>query len=128
VLKNLVALQDVAWSFVGGTFTDRASFEVSLREYQDGAAGAFEPGELAILSPMVRIQYMCWDGDEQIEPAITLTAENRAAFSVGDLLFQIHNAVVAQLQDIDHHFFEGLVFLAPEVGEQLPSYRLRQGS
>jgi hypothetical protein len=124
-----VALEDVAWGFIGGVFSDRASFDLSLREYQErGATEAFEPEELAILYPAVRIQYMCWDGEEQVEPVITLTAENGAAFSIGDLLFQIHNAVVAQLQDIDHHFFQGLVLVAPPAGQQPPLYRLCQGS
>jgi hypothetical protein len=93
-----------------------------------GSSGTFLPGELAILSPVVRVQYMCWEGDRQIEPVVTLTAENGAAFSVGDLLFQLHNAVVAQLKNLDHHFFEGLTLVVQQSGEQPPLYRLWQGS
>ena len=71
---------------------------------------------------------MCWNHEEEIQPVVTLTAENEAAFSIGDILFQLHNAVVEQLENIDHHFFEGLVLIAPNSGEQPPLYRLRQGS
>jgi len=130
VSKNRIALQDVSWSFVGGKFRDRDAFEASLRQYLNGHGNPepLEPGELAILSPMIRVQYMCWDGDEQIEPVVTLTAENGAAFSVGDLLFQLHNAVVEQLESIDHHFFEGIAFVGPPASGQPPLYRLCQGS
>jgi hypothetical protein len=71
---------------------------------------------------------MCWDGDEQIEPMVALTAENGVAFSVGDLLFQLHNAVVEQLESIDHHFFEGLALVSSSASGQPPLYRLQQGS
>jgi len=130
VTKNRVALQDIGWSFVGGRFRDRGSFEDSLRRYQVrlGNPDTLEPGELAILSPVIRVQFMCWDGDEQIEPIVTFTAENGVAFSVGDLLFQLHNAVVEKLEGMDHHFFEGLALVSSPASEPTPLYRLRQGS
>jgi len=129
-VRNEVALGDVAWRFVGGAFSDLDSFESSLRQYQErfGEAIGFEPGELAILAPAIRVQYMCWDGEEQTYPIVTLAAKNGVAFSVGDLLFQLHNAVVEKLENIDHHYFEGLVLVSSQAGNQPPLYTLCQGS
>jgi len=129
-VKKEVALGDVAWCFVGGVFSDLDSFESSLRQYQErfGEASGFEPGELAILASAIRVQYMCWDGEEQNHPIVTLAAKNGVAFSVGDLLFQLHNAVVENLENIDHHFFEGIVLVSSGRGNQPPLYTLCQGS
>ena len=118
------ALQDVAWSFVGEPFADRAAFEAELKQAQSSPA-TFEPGEIAILSPSIRVAYMCWEGDEQLHPVVSLTAQNGLAFTTGDLMFQLHDAVVELLREIDHHFFEGLAFV--EAGPP-PLYRMRQGS
>jgi hypothetical protein len=59
---------------------------------------------------------------------MTLTAEDGKAFTSGELMFSLHNAVVEQLSKVDHHFFEGLE-LCDEQDDGLPSlYELQLGS
>ena len=128
--RDTVVLEDVCWSFSGAKFADRSTFESELVEYQKDIReiDAWDPSELVILAPKIRVQYMCWEGDDQIEPIITLTAENGIAFSAGELMFVLHNAVVEQLNEIDHHFFEGLLLSREKEDGKPPLYSLQQGS
>ncbi len=128
--RDTVVLQDVCWSFTGAKFADRSAFESELVEYQKDIQeiDSWDPSELAVHAPQIRVQYMCWEGDDQIEPIITLTAENGTSFSAGELMFALHNAVVEQLDEIDHHFFEGLLLVDEKEDGKPPLYSLQQGS
>ncbi len=124
-------LENIGWSFIGSKYTDRSSFESEFIEYQrelhDAKYDETFLGELVILEPEICIHYWCYDGEEQIEPIIKLKAENGLAFTVSDLMYQLHNSVVQQLNSLDHYFFEGLEkshkqYNGPTI------YKLRQGS
>jgi len=71
---------------------------------------------------------MCWQGDEQIEPVVEFSSDDGKAFTAGELLFKIHNAVVDQLREINHHFFEGLGLHSHQTAGKPPLYVLNQGS
>ncbi len=129
--KEIVVMQDVCWSFSGAKFADRATFESELIQYQKDIQqiDAWDPSELVVHVPQIRVQYMCWQDEDQIEPIITLSSENGISFSAGELMFALHNAVVEQLDEIDHHFFEGLLLAKnKEEDGKLPLYILQQGS
>ena len=121
-------MQEVSWSFIGAPFTSRVEFEKELREAQHGDAPAgWEPTDLIILAPEIQVQYMYWEADVQHQPTIVLRAA-AGAFTGVELLFLLHNALVEQLRDMDHHFFEGLHLARPAKAGQAPLYRLAQGS
>jgi len=123
VHRKDVVMPDLAWSFIGNTYSSRAEFERELREAQHGAP--LEPGELVLLVPEVCVRYELQD-DEGSQEEVTLRADDGFAFSVGELMFKLHNAVVAKLSEQDHHFFEGL---RPIKGnDKPPIYSLWLGS
>ena len=125
----LRAMRDVCWSFIGSPFAPRDEFDARVRQYQIQIRDqdSWRPDEIVIPTPRVAVRYRYWEGDEQVEPVITLEADDRRSFTAGELLFKLHNAVVEQLRDTDHHFLEGLA-LAGWVEGQVPLYQLRQGS
>ena len=63
-----------------------------------------------------------------MEPVVTLTADDGASFTAGELLFKLHNAVVEHLRENDHHFFEGLTLTGWDQDGKVPVYQLGQGS
>ncbi len=123
-------LRGVYWSFIEEPFADRAAFDDKVRQYQTDIPGqdTWQPDQIAISCPRVRVGYMCWQGDEQVEPVLELVSDNGESFTAGELLFKLHNAVVEQLRQIDHHFFEGLGLHSRQVAGTPPLYILRQGS
>jgi len=63
-------------------------YQIAIRK-----RGSWRGAELIIPAPRIAIQYTCWQGDEQIEPVITLFADNGESFTSGEILFKLHNAV-----------------------------------
>ena len=126
----LRAMGDVCWSFIGSPFVTRDEFDGRVRQYQIRIRKkhSWRPDAVIIPAPRVAVQYRCWQGDEQVEPIVSLQAEDGAMFSAGELLFKLHNAVVEQLREIDHHFFEGLTLAGWVEDGKVPLYQLRQGS
>jgi hypothetical protein len=128
-LPNQV-LGGVYWSFIGAPFADRADFDDEVRRYQIDIGGkdTWQPDEVVIPCHRIRVVYMCWQGGEQIEPVIDVASDNGVSFTAGELLFKLHNAVVEQLRDINHHFFEGLSLHPHQSAQKPPLFILRQGS
>lgn len=126
----LRAMGDVCWSFIGSPVATREEFDGRVRQYQIRIRkkDSWRPDAVVIPAPRVAVRYMCWQGDEQIEPVVRLAADDGAGFPAGELLFKLHNAVVEQLREIDHHFFEGLTLAGWVEDGKLPLYQLRQGS
>lgn len=126
----LRAMRDVCWSFVGSPFASREEFDARVREYQIliREKDSWRPDAVVLSVPRVAVRYECWQGDKQIEPVVLLEADDGRAFTAGELLFKVHNAVVEQLREIDHHFFEGLVLAGWDESGRVPRYQLRQGS
>jgi hypothetical protein len=118
------------WSFSGAPFAERAAFDEKVRQYQMtiGGQDTWQPEQIVIPYPRIRVFYMCWHGDEQVEPVIELVSDNGEFFTAGELLFKVHNAVVEQLREINHHFFEGLSLHSRQTAGMPPLYVLRQGS
>jgi uncharacterized protein (TIGR02996 family) len=125
-------LEGIYWSFVGKPFAAQADFDAAVGRGQVEIIweNNWNPGEIVLPHPRVSVRYMCWEGGRQLRPVLDLTSDNGEFFTAGELLFKIHNAVVEQLRQIDHHFFEGLVREQGEGsrGEEPPLYRMRQGS
>ncbi len=122
---------DTLWSFAGDTYDTRAEFSDEVREYHLDIEGedTWRPDEVVLPVPRVKVSYEYWndDGDEE-EAELDLTAENGKNFTALDLLFQIHNAVVERLRDMDHHFFEGLEVESAPDGDGIPRALLWLGS
>ena len=126
----LRAMRDVCWSFTGSPFVTREEFDASVRHDQIRfrKKDSWRPDAIIIPAPRVAVRYMCWQGDEQVEPVVTLEADDGVRFPAGELLFKLHNAVVEQLREIDHHFFEGLTLAGWVDDGKVPLYQLGQGS
>jgi hypothetical protein len=126
----LRALGDVCWSFTGSPFATREEFDARVRQYQIRIRkrDSWWPDEVVFPTPQVAVRYQCWRGDKQIEPVVSLVADDSGSFTAGELLFKLHNAVVEQLREIDHHFFEGLSLAGRTEDGKVPLYDLLQGS
>ncbi|MDR1403601.1 MAG: hypothetical protein LBJ60_07880 [Tannerellaceae bacterium] len=125
-------MTDVYWAFYGGTYSSEKDFVQAVDKYHTELERKAEwrPGEVALQSKEVIILYSYWDEneDDEVEADFSLVADKNF-FTAGELLFKIHNKVVENLQDDDHHFFEGLT-LYTENGHEthIPGYALMQGS
>jgi hypothetical protein len=128
------ALVAVLWAFgEGEQFSDPAEFDRRVREYHVAGAeeDTWDPDEIALPVPRVRIAYFGLespDDDEYTDMTVDLAADNGTHFTARELLLKINNAVAAQLDGVDHRYFEGL-FFTDEVGEDgVPVYEMMQGS
>jgi hypothetical protein len=124
-------MSDILWAFRGKPFASKQEFEEQVRQYHVKivkSAERWKPEALAVQRPQVRVQYMCWRGDDEVEPVVLLESDDGASFSQGELLYKIHNATVEDLRHMDHSFFEGLsLHKQPSKGEA-PLYFLSLGS
>jgi hypothetical protein len=121
---------ELAWSFTGARFADAQAFSEEVRQYQIDIVGedSWSPGEVVLPLARVLVAYECRKGDEQVTQTVELASTGGRHFIALDLMFQLHNAVVEDLRDIDHHFFEGLGLNSLPVAGLPPLYLLRQGS
>jgi len=107
-----LVLNNVMWSFIGDQYKSQNQFYKEFIEYQDDLENlSFKPenmDELIISSPSIKIKYWGLKNDEHLEMVVVFNADNGLAFSVGELMFKLHNSVVNYLNDLDHHFYEGL--------------------
>ena|SRR5579859_3812209 len=122
-------LLDIAWSFIGEHLS-RAEFDAAVLEDQREFASdtAWLPEQIAIDVPRIHLRFKCPRQGEYEDQIIEIAADDGKCFTQGELLFKIHNAVVEELRDVDHHFFEGLTLYRPPMDEIPPLYDLRQGS
>lgn len=125
-----VLMPGVLWSFVGDTHLTRDGFVTAIQDHERQVRGAvsWQPDRIVFRAPRIAVQYMCWDGDDQIEPLVELASDNGEYFTAAELLFKVHNAVVVQLRDIDHHFFESFEFSGVRESDGVAEYTLQQGS
>jgi hypothetical protein len=115
------------WSFVGGRYDDVNQFVKEINEYlADVEAAPWDPEAVVLPVPRVTVSYR--NDSASGEGLVELSSENGQAFTARDLLFQIHNAIVEEVEDLDHHFFEGLRLNSIPVGDAPPLYVLRLGS
>jgi len=125
-------LRDIYWSFENGHFDNQTDFENALKEYYKEISGSRFPLKMddkVLEVPEIIVQYMKYnyDEDEWEEPQEEFHADNNDYFTVGELLYKIHNAIGKKLEDDDNVYFEGLTFGA-EDSPNLPLYFLDTGN
>ncbi|HAZ43728.1 MAG TPA: hypothetical protein DCZ55_04415 [Cyanobacteria bacterium UBA11371] len=123
-------MHDVYWSFFGEKYQSRSEFDAEVRQYQIEISGidSWQPDEVVIQFPRIRIEYYRDEGGFEYEDFIEIESDNGEFLTGGELLFKVHNAVVEQLREINHHFFEGLNLKSIRSRDNLPVYHLCQGS
>lgn len=123
-------MHDVYWSFFGEKYQSRSEFDAEVRQYQIEISGIdnWQPDEVVLQFPRIRIEYFRDEGGFEYEDFIEIESDNGEFFTAGELLFKVHNAVVEQLREINHHFFEGFALESIRSRDNLPVYHLCQGS
>lgn len=123
-------LRGIEWSLSGKPFASRSEFEDEVDQDQKRFKehNSWRPGSVAIDLPRIHLRYKFPHEGEYEDRIIEIAADNGLSFTQGELLFKIHNAVVEDLRDADHHFFEGLTLFRPPMDEIPPMYDLCQGS
>jgi hypothetical protein len=121
---------EVLWSFNSAPFADRAAFDARVRQYQImiRKEDTWQPGRVVLPCGRIRLGYTCRQGGEQVFPVVELTSDDGTSFTAGELLFKVHNAVVEQVREIDHRYFEGLSLTGRPAPGEVPLYHLLQGS
>jgi hypothetical protein len=125
-------MTDVNWGFYGDRYNSLPEFVKAVIEYNQELCKEWIPDEIVLACTDVTIQYSCWnDGeDEETVEDFNLVADNPSGFTAAELLYKIHNVAVYNLEDEDHHFFEGLTLWDGEnySNPDAPLYFLNQGS
>ena len=122
-------LWGVSWVFRGEAFADRAAFDAAVAACQNPDHGeVWRPDEVCLRAVRVRITpdihwYLSDD-----DPVVELAADNGTAFTAGELLFKVHNALVADLRQMDHKYFEGFTLVRHQEPGEPPLYDLDLGS
>lgn len=101
---------------------------VRTYELQIRGTATWRPDRIAFRRPRIAVQYRCRRGSEQMGRLVELSCDNGEVFTAGELLFKVHNAVVEDLRDGGHHFFEGLEFSGLRESDWVAEYVLVQGS
>lgn len=122
--RDDIVMAELSWSFIGEAYANYADFEQELIAAQ--TQSDFDATELVILAPAISVSYEVWEEDDEVEKDVIITADDGHFLSCGEIMFKLHNAVVAQLSDEDEHFFEGLKPL--NLKAMPPSYQLCLGS
>lgn len=128
---NDFLMADILWSFTGGKREAQKLFVEELVRYNlEIDERKINPDEIVEESREVIVAFAYVnEDDEDKDCELRLTADSDEGFTAGELLYKIHNAVVADLEEGDCHFFEGLV--ENGVHEQypdIPFYYLNLGS
>jgi hypothetical protein len=124
-----VVLGRVQWAFVGTPFRTQNAFSKAVRTFQveqGSSTDEWEPGLAAVQAPRLVVEYMAPDVSSWTMQQVHLTASNEQFFSNGELLFQLHNAIVEQVRDGDLVYLQGLELVAAQGPADAPLYRLRQ--
>jgi hypothetical protein len=123
-------LRDVPWRFWDAEpYADRGEFEaaVSALLVDLERPAEWRAGEIALRVPRVRILFFGVDSpddDDYQDFSVEVTSDDGVAFTRGELLHKVHNAVVLHLNAVDHCYFEGLKLENPA----FPTYQMEQGS
>ena len=122
-------MADIMWGFYGGKYAVQQQFVEALVKYNlEIDKREINPNEIVEESKEIVIACVYEEEEEKID-IFRLTADSDAGFTAGELLYKIHNQVVEYLEEIDHHFFEGLVDSGTyEQYPDIPFYYLNLGS
>jgi hypothetical protein len=130
--EQSVILEAILWCFIGEPFESRAEFEQEVKLYQlevNGSAEHWQPTEIAIPDPRIRVSFSFTSEDEEQHAVFELRADGPGGFESGELLFKIHNAVVEILCEDPHQYFEGLCFdTSWQKPGRAPLYAIIQGN
>ncbi len=120
-------LTSVSWSFTGPLFLEKSRFVSEVNEWSVQCGDtSWEPDRVVLPVPRVLVTYP--SASDTGEETIELVSENGEYFTADDLLFKIHNAIVGDVGNLDHHFFEGLHLNSLPVAGNPPLYQLWLGS
>lgn len=125
---NGIVLEDICWSFIGGTFSSPDEFRKQLLEYQPEGFKQDVLDDICILERMIAIEYWTYENDNQVDRKVIIEADNAIALSAVELLYKLHNLVVKDMEEIDHHFFQGLIPLKSSSISGVRGYEIWQGS
>jgi len=124
----------VFWCISGERYTDRSAFEDAVTAYNAERDGtAWHPTEVVLRVPQVFVTadvhwHFFLRGHSTLEPPmVELIADDGREFTAGELLFKIHNALLEEVHEMDHKFFEGLN-LVDQVQGVPPVYEVVLGS
>lgn len=126
-MKDIV-LENICWSFIGATYTSSDEFRVELLKYQLEGFEEDLLDEICILERMIEIEYWTYEKDNQVDRKVIIEADNGISLSVVELLYKLHNLVVEDMEEIDHHFFQGLIPLKSSRKSGVRGYEIWQGS
>jgi hypothetical protein len=124
-----VVLPRVQWAFKGAPFRTHSIFDKAVRAFQvehGSSTDEWEPGATAVRAPRLVVEYTAPDASAWTTQRVQLTARNGECFTNGELLLQIHNAVVEQLRNTDLVYLQGIELVTAAGSEGAPVYRLRQ--
>ena len=126
-MRNVI-LSKILWGFDGGKRTIQEEFVKELVQYNlDIDEREIDLNEIVIKNREITVAYEFYnEEDEEIYRQFRLIADNVKGFTIGELLYKIHNEVIEDLENEDGEFFEGLT----ENGEQenIPLYDLNYSS
>ena len=121
----------LAWRFDGAPYEDREAFERAVGTAQEEVGeGSWQPEAVVIRRGTIRVAYSSTDPEvpyDYVPRRLEVRSADGRSFTAGELLLQLHNAVVAELRDADHRYFEGLELTG--LGDDgVAQYEVRQGS
>src|SRR3954462_10722247 len=92
-------MNGVCWAFRGERYADRAAFDAAVRQYHLDIREEddWRPDEVGLARNAGRITHETWAEDADGNPVYELTTNDAEGFTAGELLYQIHNAVVEEL-------------------------------
>lgn len=128
-------LNRVLWVNRAERYPDIEKFNKEISQYHFRILESDErwtPDVVALESGQVQICFQCWTPEgEDIEPVITLKADNERAFTTLELMHKLSDGLGAYLLEhscelYDHCFFEGLSLAEGE--RAIPLYFINFGS
>ncbi|MEO2281031.1 hypothetical protein [Pseudoalteromonas pernae] len=120
-------LNHIGWSFSGEKFDEIDSFRNELIAFQVDDFLESELDEICFLASFISVSYWCYEGESQIDKTVEIHSDNGISFTALEVLYKLHNSIVLDLDEIDHHFFEGLIPLK-ESRVDSPKFKIWQGS
>ncbi len=111
-----IIAKDICWDFsVFPTFGTKEDFIYQLKEYVSEVCRYNKVplfNEIVIEKGEVLLQYLKWDEEEDDydEIRIKVTSDNNTNFSMGELLYKMHNSICEDLVEDERCFFEGLMY------------------
>jgi hypothetical protein len=131
-------LDETLWDFAGQpAFPSRTEFVAAVllhhREAQEYAPDirpeeSWRPDHIALRCPRIVVRYYCDPpGEKPSWRETELASDDGSSFTDGELLYKLHNAIIEEVRDNGHRWFEGLEFEGlARAG--IPVYRLIPGS